>query len=1304
MSGSRVNGSKTTNTINAKKRLLRDLKELQECDELLETVNAEPEEQNFFVWHCNLRPKEGPFRGSVFHIIMEFPDNYPVSPPGVLLMTSFGHPNVYSSNMADFRFKHITDLATSRGHGGQRFFGRHICLDILKNYTTKDAYAGWSRAYSVASILLQLQSFLFAENVPQGYGTTNNSGLSSTSGVRKRNLEFKCPRAGCSHTGHTPSPALCPVATRRRLVIGQAKEACFYDGKINYRPIARQIPVAGGRVLGRPGQQQRRKDHTRWARSVFQNDLLVNEIMAFLNTQDVLKCKHASPSLCHIIERYNICGRREVKCFFSKETYLDTTLGVGLQVERFENRVDQVTGINGHGRPKTMTSQMDYLSWGAYEQGIRSGVWGGSFNEFIPLIVSKRHGERVYKLLCESIFTLTTPPRADKAVIKLTEKKLGLLPRSNEFADRALDVLGCLMNSMAVSMVDTHPTPKQPTDPYSFMYGGHKPVTVSVSLCEKAVLGYCSFHHTLLFMAEKFPRIRQRANQRVRAFKANMAARHKANTRDLGKFLVHLCLSDLGWEAIRDEFCLEAGARSVLWATRKDECLNSIPKARHELDYKPKPEPQSMRSDGPFPYLLVRGTRVIAAWNDANGGKIGRYDLRNVAEMPFYEAIVTQSGHYSYDAYGVMVRFTDPGYNQREFFRRLDGECVKPMPKSTRATVSLSKKLFDASIVGKRLTMFQIYFLLHIGRPAGKSPQDILRMYNERLGRPTLDMTRKVTAAAKTIMKVQGWNEYFQMIGMDRSKCNKTESQLLKQAKISFKNATHFGYRGSASFRKQQQSNCLRESRPTTRVQTVPCDLWWRQDYCNSQVQAMGRVLRPTKPAHAPAPAANAPQTRTRAVPLSHKPAKASQKLTATAATAVAAKSVPTTVSASPTKRTFRVLSPKGVSYRASRDLHDRVIDAVARKNDVVRCSKVVKENNVIWAWVDIASLWLPLRLLDATPEPLLVEEILTARLSSMGITARLSSITAPDAAPTVSKPEVVAATETPADDRSQSTEAAVVSVENASAVRTYCVEAPNGVSYRSSRDVAARCPGLAAKNGEFVSGSEVVQEGNVTWLRVIGGRTAIAPDRWLPVQAGDTVLAREVVEEPAQTMPPTPEVESVGLVERSNTSSPAPAAAPTEKAFSLPSLLPPLPNYNRRVDALGPAEEVPDVCVSRSASPWAPPTQMAAEMVFTESPLLKAITDVPKDVQLGSLNRGWSAPREQQWDQTESQFDTFHVIVPAHIAHRRSRNLGDRMDSVARYGSTVTGMVDGDWLRMSGAEERWLPISVRGHRLLAVL
>ena len=45
--------------------------------------------------------------------------------------------------------------------------GSFICLDMLRPAAGNGAYSGWSSAYSALSILLQLQSFLFAENIPQ---------------------------------------------------------------------------------------------------------------------------------------------------------------------------------------------------------------------------------------------------------------------------------------------------------------------------------------------------------------------------------------------------------------------------------------------------------------------------------------------------------------------------------------------------------------------------------------------------------------------------------------------------------------------------------------------------------------------------------------------------------------------------------------------------------------------------------------------------------------------------------------------------------------------------------------------------------------------------------------------------------------------------------------------------------------------------------------------------------------------------------------------------------------------------------
>merc|ERR1719361_1319900 len=102
-----------------------------------------------------------------------------------------------------------------------------------------------------------------------------------------------------------------------------------------------------------------------------------------------------------------------------------------------------------------------------------------------------------------------------------------------------------------------------------------------LSMCEKALLGYCSFHHILLFLAQRYPCIRHIANERVKSFKAKQKNRHKMHVRNLGHFLIYLCLSDLRWEDIREEFMAESLARSVLWACKNNPELKQIPGSRN---------------------------------------------------------------------------------------------------------------------------------------------------------------------------------------------------------------------------------------------------------------------------------------------------------------------------------------------------------------------------------------------------------------------------------------------------------------------------------------------------------------------------------------------------------------------------------------------------------------------------------------------------------------------------------------------------------------------------------------------------
>lgn len=105
-------------------------------------ISAFPQDGNLLSWTGTIKgPEDTYYSGLTFKLSLEFPSNYPMSPPTVLFTTPMFHPNV--------------DMA-----------GR-ICLDILKDK--------WSAVYNVQSILLSLQSLLGEPNKFVLYHSVNVS-------------------------------------------------------------------------------------------------------------------------------------------------------------------------------------------------------------------------------------------------------------------------------------------------------------------------------------------------------------------------------------------------------------------------------------------------------------------------------------------------------------------------------------------------------------------------------------------------------------------------------------------------------------------------------------------------------------------------------------------------------------------------------------------------------------------------------------------------------------------------------------------------------------------------------------------------------------------------------------------------------------------------------------------------------------------------------------------------------------------------------------------------------------------------
>ncbi|CAI4035500.1 hypothetical protein SMKI_13G1500 [Saccharomyces mikatae IFO 1815] len=131
----------------AQKRLLKELQQLIK-DSPPGIVAGPKSENNIFVWDCLIQgPPDTPYADGVFNAKLEFPKDYPLSPPKLTFTPSILHPNIYPNG--------------------------EVCISILHSPGDDPnmyelAEERWSPVQSVEKILLSVMSMLSEPNIESG--------------------------------------------------------------------------------------------------------------------------------------------------------------------------------------------------------------------------------------------------------------------------------------------------------------------------------------------------------------------------------------------------------------------------------------------------------------------------------------------------------------------------------------------------------------------------------------------------------------------------------------------------------------------------------------------------------------------------------------------------------------------------------------------------------------------------------------------------------------------------------------------------------------------------------------------------------------------------------------------------------------------------------------------------------------------------------------------------------------------------------------------------------------------------------
>ena len=407
------------------------------------------------------------------HLTMSM-SNYPLQPPSIEIQSRIRHPNIY---------------------------GSYVCASILN---TRE---GYTPAYTLRSIAIQMLSFFSSDSLEQDYG-----------GV----VDLAAYRSGPGHARHRvysdhKHPVRCGTCGFDEIAMSALPPGYFGEN----------AQRANGKLVTdheQAGQSARALNVVKPISPLLTSlpDEILLLIFSSLDTHDLNALAQAYPRARIILNSYDFIRMRELQCFCVKGSFLNFRLGVGMNIQM-------------RGKEGTLKSEFDLLSYEAFHQhGVRQSVQGLPFELWIPLAISRRHYRSIQPLLPECFDKISDAAR---------------LADSTPFT-----VLSRFLNDIVVSFSQQAES--------SFANDGPRSTLAHAS--EKAVEAYFTIFHLLLCQATEYPDMVRAANRTIRQFLEGKTS--KISCPNLGTLLVATLIND---EGLTQDLALatirEAILRNVVW-------------------------------------------------------------------------------------------------------------------------------------------------------------------------------------------------------------------------------------------------------------------------------------------------------------------------------------------------------------------------------------------------------------------------------------------------------------------------------------------------------------------------------------------------------------------------------------------------------------------------------------------------------------------------------------------------------------------------------------------------------------------